>query len=161
MPQGFIDISVTGDKELQRLLDDLEKRDARRIVKAATKDGAKYLHQQVLRAIPVHSGVLLALMSRFAKTVVSIKKNRRGFFGYAIQTPPRSDFPADHPGVQKSSEYYPAHLEYGRKDGSVAPHPYIRNTTEEARQPVLAILAQSIRRRINALARKRTRRTAA
>lgn len=160
MPQGFIDISMTGDKQLQMMLDSLEKKDAKRITKQATRDGAKYLHQRVLLAVPVDTGLLLSLMSRIGKTIVSIKRTRRGFFGYAIQTPPRSDFPPNTKGITDKA-YYPAIIEYGKKDGTLAPHPYIRGTTEESRPAVLLVFAKSLRTRINKFVAKYAKRRAA
>ena len=153
MPQGFIDISLTGDKELQHALDLLEKKDAKRITRQATRAGAKHLHQQVLRAIPVKSGLLKALMSRLQQTVKAVPRNRRGWIGFRVETPPRSDFPENTQGIGGNA-YYPAHLEYGRKDGSVPPHPYIRDTTEEARSAVLSIFAKKMREGINRFAAK-------
>ena len=162
MPQGFIDISMTGDKHLQQMLDSLEKKDAKRITNQSLRVGTKYLHQRVLLAIPVDTGLLRSLMSRLQQTVRAIVRTSRrgGWIGYRVQTPPRADFPPNTPGIT-DKWYYPAIVEYGSKKRGTAPHPYIRDTTEEARPAVLLLVKRELKKRIDAFVAKFAKRRAA
>lgn len=157
MAQSFISIEMLGDKQLQAALDALAKKDAKRLTTQSLRVGTKHLHKMVLQAVPRDTGLLYSLMSRLQQTVKAIKRTRRGFFGFRVETPRRADFPPNTPGIT-DKWYYPAILEYGSKKRGTRPHPYLRDTTDEQRLVVLNIVKAELKKRLEEFVAKRMKR---
>lgn len=121
MAKGF-DISILGDRALQRKLNQLERKEARKIVSRALRNSAKRVRPEVANRAPVDTGTLRDAMSR-AKIRVQ-KSNVRGGVRLGIVMPSREDL-----GIAPDDKgYYPFSLEYGQENA--AARPYIRPTVD-------------------------------
>lgn len=99
----WLDLSVLGIPELDKRLDELEKKAAMKAVRPALRDGMKAILPFVLALVPRRTGAL-------ARTIkVRAAKRKKGRVGAVIVTGTRDQLgiPADSPW------YYPAHVELG------------------------------------------------
>lgn len=116
-----IDLSMTGDKELQAAFNQLQSVSLqKRIVTAGLRVAQQTVTLPHAKArAPV--GITARLRSTLRVMVEQFTKGRRrGRFGVVVSTGKRSqlDIPADAPG------FYPAHQEMGTVD--MAPAPFLR-----------------------------------
>ncbi len=146
-----VDISVLGDKELERKLKRLAGAAQRKVVRQALRANAKRTHQRILGKIqgdPIKSrtGRLLAA---WKATKPKAGKRSRSRLQVVVPLPDRSVL-----GLTDDQGYYPTALEYGRRDGSMPARPYIRPAVDEKRTEELRQIGRDIGRGIEREARK-------
>lgn len=127
----FINISFLGDKGLQRALNRIEHKVAKRIVRKALRAETKLAIMEVAKRTPVDEGNL--------KWAILNSKPRpsrgkfKGDFGTAFVWPTREEV-----GISPDDKgYYPMHLEFGYTHAggtAVAARPYVRPAFEETKQ---------------------------
>lgn len=124
----FVDISVLGDKALERKLRKLDERVQKKIVRKALRSGAKPVLADAKAYVPIDTGALESELK------ITASRARRGFFGVQVATPPRSIL-----GIGPDDKgYYPAILEYG--SDKMEPIPYLRPAFDNNRGRALAII---------------------
>ena len=131
-PMG-VDISVLGNKQLQKQLKLLAGNMQKKIVRQALRAAAKPVLAAAKAKCPVKSG-------RLEKSLkLRAMKRKRGQFGVRIKTGTKAELgiPAD------DKFYYPAHVELGH--GSVPAVPYMRSALEENRSSSLRIVALMVK----------------
>ncbi len=114
MATRLVDISVLGDKELQRALNKLEKNTNRRIVRAALKKQAQSVAVGAAMKTPVDTGRLRESIAVAAATGLG-----RGQFGVTVRTGTRKELKID----TKDDYYYPAAVEFGQNVHGSARNP--------------------------------------
>lgn len=129
MARKMLDISVVGDKQLQRALNTLSATVARKIVGPVCRATAKNIKPLIAAAAPRDTGKLQAAM---AKAKIRSASTRRNMIRIAVLMPTREELgiPQDTGGRRYS--YYPMVLEYGSVSRGIAPRRWIRNTTDRA-----------------------------
>lgn len=132
-----VDISMIGDKELERALGRLDEAMQWKIVKAALRNCAKRLVPKIAAVTPVHTGRLRAAMAIAKVRVVSSKKDATRL-GIAMPTREELAISEDAPG------YYPYAIEYGTNDGRIAPRRFIRNTVDANQEAEYAAIGGDI-----------------
>jgi len=123
MAQPLFDISMLGDKELEKKLGRLEDKVQTKIMRGAMRKTMTVIKKRVVAAVPVATGKLKAAMK--AQKIKSSKRSRKNKnIRISLPFPTRAELgiPAD------AKHYYPAAVEYGH--GSVPPHSYIRKPTD-------------------------------
>ena len=127
MAKPAVDITLLGDKRLERMFREIPDKAQRTVVRSALRRVAKKVHAETMSRVPVKTGKLKAALAAenkprlktFPKAVVYyLNLPRRDLLGIA----------PDYPW------YYPTHVEYGfvRQDGvTVPPHSYIRAAVDE------------------------------
>jgi HK97 gp10 family phage protein len=133
-------IVVTGIKEIDRKLKELEPKIQRKVLRQAMRSGMKHVFQEALMRVSVLTGLLKKNIKLRAM------KRKRNRVGLLVQV--KSD-----PGLVKTSKdgkryFYPASVEWGH--GSVPPHPFMRPAYDlkgpEARDTTLSeLLAGTMR----------------
>jgi len=151
-----VDISLVGDKRLERLLRILPATLQKKVVRQALRRASKPVlrHVRTLAASyhnPATPSQNCKLLSRGLK-VRSIKRTRR-YVGVKIVPPPR-----EYLGIPAGSRWYwPAHMELGFEHESgtpVAARSYLRKGTHEMRAKWLRLMQTEIRRGLFREARK-------
>lgn len=146
---GVVDISLIGDKELERKLRKLPPKVQKQVVRPALVKVAKRARDDITAAMPVDTGKLKSLGMK----VVPIKRSRSGGIGRLVQTPTKEEL-----GIPNDSKsYYPAHVELGHSikgGGKVADKPYIRGTMKTNRPKYLSFLRREIGRLLIKVAKK-------
>lgn len=109
-------IVVTGIKEIDRALKELEPKIQRKVLRQAMRSGMKLVLQDALMRVPVLTGLL---KKNIKLRAMKRKRNRQG-----LQVQVRSD-----EGLVKVSKagtryFIPAAVEFGH--GTVPPHPFMR-----------------------------------
>ena len=100
-----IDISMFGDKELQRKLNRLAGTKGKTIVNRAMRASAKRLRPLVAAAVPVDEGTLKAAMDKAKIRALT----RKSSTGVGIALPTREEL-----GISPDDKYYyPVLIEYG------------------------------------------------
>ena len=133
-----IDIRLTGDKELERKLHNLEEKTEKKIVRGAIRKAAVQAKNQIVQNIVgaglVDSGVMLA-----AYKAAKIKSaGKPGLIRYGPENPPREAL-----GIHAQDPYYyPYAVEFGH--GNVRPHPFIRPAIDNHKNQIRAAIAQDI-----------------
>lgn len=118
--QNFIDVTLLGDKELQRKLNHLARNVQRKVVRISMKKaGNEILRPAIVAAVPVKTGALKAAMAKEQFKVLSGRRT-----GVKLAMPPRDRLAMD----PNDKYYYPTHVEYGH--GNVPPHSYIRKPVD-------------------------------
>lgn len=133
----FVDISMLGDKALQRALKRLPIVVERKIVRQAIRKGAKILQAAATANIPRVTGRHTDLLRDVGIKIKAIKRSR-GRFGVLIMSPTREelDIPAD------DKYYWPAVIEFGSPTSPA--YAYERRAKEEKQGEVLALAARVI-----------------
>lgn len=125
MASNFIDISVFGDKALQRRLQRVATTTQRKIVRQALRASAKRIKPYVLQNIQSKLGQRTgAYYKAWKRAKIRSGATRRGMIRLGIAMPTREEF-----GIAPGDKYfYPAALEYGQKRGNrhVPARPHIR-----------------------------------
>jgi len=111
---GGVDISLIGDKELQRKFKTLVGKVQKKIARKAIRAGAKIVLADAKNRAPVLSGKLKKSLK-----VKAIKRSR-STIGVLVQTGTREKLNIP----EGSKYYYPAAVEYGH--GGVAAKPFLR-----------------------------------
>jgi len=141
---SYIDISLIGDKELQRKLNKLARDVQIRLLGSAMKNtGNKILRAPIAAAVPVKSGRLKAAMGKQKFKIFRGKTS-----GARLEMPPRAALGID----PQDKYYYPVHVEYGH--GNVPPHSFLRKPVDENAARWRAAVGAELGRKIEAEARK-------
>lgn len=137
-----IDITMLGDKALQRRLNRLELKTGRKIVRRALRDAAK-IHASAAKAeAPVDTGATKAGIRVRAVTGL-----RRGNFGVMSRTGTREEM-----GIPSDSKwYYPAIVEYGTP--TTPANPFMRRAFEQNRQRMIDSIRRDLWSGIRSLSR--------
>jgi HK97 gp10 family phage protein len=109
-------IVVTGVKEIDRALKELEPKIQRKVLRQAMRSGMKLVYQEAVQRVPILSGLL--------KKNVKLRAMKRSRNRQGLLVQIKSD-----PGFYKTSKagnvaWYPAAVEFGH--GTVPPHPFMR-----------------------------------
>ena len=132
MPDGF-DISLLGDKELQRKLTRLVPAVQRKVLKKALRKAGKVVLAAARAAAPVRTGNL----RRFLR--LGDMKSRRDRVGVEVRTGTRDEL-----GIPQGSRfYYPAHIELGTR--KLPARPYLRPALKGKETEALAIISSELR----------------
>ncbi len=131
---SFINISLLGDKALQRKLDALPNKLAKKVMRQALREGAR----PVLASAKANAPVLTGRMKKSLK--LRAMKARRGNFGVVIMTGTREQLGID----PKDKSYYPFAVEFGFKRHNVPAHPFIRPALDDNREKSTRIIARLI-----------------
>lgn len=132
----MIDISMLGDKKLQRQLSKLPARVEKRIVRKALRAAARPVLRAAKQKCPVDTGALKKGLK------IRARKRSRKSFGVDVSTPTREKL-----GIASDSKwYYPALVEYGyvRKGITYAARSFLRSAKDATRSAALAILKREI-----------------
>ncbi len=152
------DISMLGDKDLERMFRKLPAAMQDKALRPAVKAGAELARKEAIRRVPVDTGRLKAAMSAMR---IRTRLNK-GILVAGLPFPDRSDL-----GISPSDEnFWPAAVEYGHagpggaaRTGSgkrasgrrtkgvtkaVAPRPFLRPAIDENRERILRIIGASL-----------------
>lgn len=144
----IIDITMVGDKALQRKLNRMVDKVQKKIVTKGLRAGGRPVLVAAQAKVPVDEGKLKESLKLRAR------RARRGEFGMQVITGTRAELgiPADAPG------YYPMAIEYGfthaRSGEPIPARSFIRAATDEQRGTALGIIGRVIGREIEMEARK-------
>lgn len=132
---GF-DISVLGDRELQKKFGKLEKSVQGKMLTSAMREAMKPVLASARAAAPRHTGNLARKIK-----LSSVRLRGKGK-GIAVRTPTRAQL-----GIAKDAKgYYPAHQEYGTRKNRA--QPYMRPALESNRSRVLEALRSGLWKRL-------------
>lgn len=151
MPRGVIDITVLGDREIERALTRLPEREAPKIVRRAFRDSAKRLRPKIAAATPVDTGRLKRGM---AAAKVRSAARKRGEIKVGVVMPTREELGIP-PGA---TAYYPYVLEYGSATLGRPPLRFVRGTVDANRESEWRQIGRDIGRHMEAYWRKATKR---
>jgi hypothetical protein len=140
MPKPFMDISIFGDKELERSLSSLPDKVQRSVVRRELKESGKRIHRVIIQKLsghPIAPRTGRLLMAFAGQEVTADPDRKRGQIRYGIKLPEREvlGIPAHVKGTK--SHYYPVALEYGYttklrgKTFNVPPKSYLRSSVDE------------------------------
>ena len=149
MPRAF-DISVLGQRELERRLRSLDYKMQGKAVRPALRNSAKRAKERIVHnlnndRVQRQTGTLINAFA--AQKPVSA--NRRGQVRVGVPLPDRSSL-----GKKAEPGYYPTAVEYGHVSnlgGRVPAYPYIRPAIDEHRDAEFAAIAKDIRAGIDRL----------
>jgi HK97 gp10 family phage protein len=161
MPVGAVDISLLGDRKLERMLKRLQPNVQKKVVRKATREGAKTIAAEAKRNAPVQFGGAMRnkQTGRFETSqyqpggqVGKPGELRRGIkvraipglgnIGHYARTGTREEM-----GISESSKwYYPAHVEFGHTSrGTTVPaNPFLRNAADSKASSVLGRMHRRI-----------------
>lgn len=138
---GMVDISVFGNKELEKALHKLPTAVQRKLTKESLKRGADIVLQAAKTRVHRLTGLL-------ANTIfVKKMKSHGGTFGWVVMTPTREMLAGTK--AQTAKGYYPQHLEYGSKHQP--PYPYMRPAADENLERVLAEIEAGLAAELEAM----------
>lgn len=140
MSDRFIDISITGDKELQKKLARLDFALQRTIVRQSARLAMKPVKDRAQSLVPVDSGQL-------KQSIKVMSKTRRGISRISVVTGTRPELGID----PDQKGYYPAALEFGYKalNGRfIAPKSFLRKALSDLQESVKNDLGQKINAKI-------------
>ncbi len=141
MAKDGIDISLLGDKQLQKALNALPVKVEKKIVRQAFVKGARPILKSI-RALVPGSGEKHAMLRRGIKSRAG-KRTRRASISRFILLPTRAFL-----GIPASAEHYwPAAVEYGHvaRDGSfVAPRSFVRSGYDAKESEAFGIVKREI-----------------
>lgn len=155
MAQPVVDISMVGDKEVERMFAQLPDASQKKVVRPAFRKSAKRTKARIVTNLSGHpvtpqSGKLLAAMKRVK---IRAMKRSRARVGVVVPLPTREEV-----GISpEDKHYYPAAVEYGH---SRAPAKrFIRNAVNDHEADELRMIGtdigKGIEREARRLARKR------
>lgn len=141
----LIDISMLGDKKLQRDLNRLGVKIGKKILRQAMRAEQKTTASLIKQKAPVDTGA-----HRDHIRVAAAKGQRRGYFGITIRTGTREEL-----GIPQSDRgYYPIVLERGgkKKTGQVIlARPHMGPAFDSRREAASRNVAEFIRRAVDAI----------
>ncbi len=105
-----IEFQLTGAKELDALLKSVPKKEAMKGIRKGTRAGAKLMLAKARALAPVRTGLM-----RQKLTVRAAKRKRPKALGAKVQGGKRAAMKIP----ENSKWYYPAIVEFGRKDGKL------------------------------------------
>lgn len=129
----FADISLIGDKELEKMFRELPLVVEKRVIRKAQTKAMRVIQRSVLSRVPVLTGTLKrGIKSR------ALKSRRRGIIGRVLSLPDRASL-----GVGANTKvFYPAAVEYGRE--GVPAIPFLRGGFDAAEEEAFNILKREI-----------------
>lgn len=139
-----VDISMIGDKDLERKLQRLDIQLQRSIVRTSMRQAMRQVRDEARNLVDVNTG-------RLRKSIKQKQRTRRGVTRSQIVTGTRGEL-----GIPASARgYYPAALEYGYKRAGrhIAPRSFMRRALYNKKSRVLAEMAAHIRRKIDGVVR--------
>lgn len=150
MSDGMV-LKLEGFREFDAKLRRLAPKVAKKIVRQATRAGAKNTLRRVkANAKSMVGGVMGDLIARNAKVFV-FKHQRRGSWGVQIGMDPREKRFIYISQSGKRS-YIPSAIEYGH--GNARPIPYIRKAWDETRKQDVAIMGRELKKGIEREAKR-------
>lgn len=130
----FVDISMVGDKELERMFRDLPVKLQTKVVRQANTKAIRPILRSVKARVPVLTGVL----KRGLKSRAMKRKRRNSPIGRFLLLPLRADL-----GIKADDPYYyPAAVEYGHDN--VAAVRFLRDGFDAAEEEAFGILKKEI-----------------
>jgi len=129
-------IILTGDKELQRLLESLPTKVANKLARTALRKAGKMVLESARAKVPEDSGALKKGLK------VKALKRSRNRMGVVVEHPDRLTLAKLQPTAEKAREvysgsgYYPAAVEYGAPHAPAQPH--LRPALEDKKSEVIA-----------------------
>ena len=132
--QVHVDISVFGDKQLQRALKALPINVEKKVVRQALRKAAKPVLDTAKSLVPVKTGALKKSLKLRA-----LRKQKRGQFGVQVMTGTREQLgiAADDP------YYYPMAVEVGTAKAPA--HPFMRPALDQNREATYRLVAELVR----------------
>jgi HK97 gp10 family phage protein len=137
MPKAFIDITMLGDKELEKALAAIDEKMQKKLMQNALREGAKIIAEEAKARVSKDSGALAKSIR-----VRTLQQKKRGALGVQVETGTRQKLgiPAEQYG------YYPAALEYGwrmkRTGRHVAAKPYMRPALDSKRGQAFRVIGR-------------------
>lgn len=139
---GFVNIKLTGDKELQKNLKKLTFALQKKITRKALRAAAKPVLAAAKAAVPTVTGKRTQIIKRKLK-IKALKRSRRSI-GVQIVTPTVEELGLNE---SESSNYnYIVAIELGTSDTPA--NPFLRNSLETHRASSTAIAASEIKKGI-------------
>jgi HK97 gp10 family phage protein len=137
MPKAFIDITMLGDKELEKALAAIDEKMQKKLMQNALREGAKIIAEEAKVRAPKRTGML----KRSIK-VRALHQKKRGTLGVQVQTGTRREL-----GISEQAYgYYPAALEYGwrmKRSGEHVPaKPYMRPALDTKRGQAFRVIGR-------------------
>jgi len=129
-----IDISIFGDKKLEKQFKKLDLKLQKKTIKKALRDSAKIVKNTAKARVGVRSGKLKKSLK-----VRTEKGLKRGQFGIVVVTGTREELNID----ADDKYYYPAAVEFGTKN--LPAKPYLRPAIDENRDLIFDLIASRIR----------------
>ena len=134
MAMPYIDISLLGDKALQRKLNRLPQKIQKKVMRQALREGARPILAAAKTNAPVDTGRMKASLK------LRSHKARRGNFGVEVRTGTRTEL-----GIPEgATSYYPYSVEFGH--GNVPAHPFMRPALDDNREVAEKLLKTKLRR---------------
>lgn len=122
--KGFMDISILGDKKLQRKLKRMDTQLQKKIVRKSMQDAMKPVKSAAKAYAPVDRGLL-------KRSIRTKSKSKRGTIRVSITTGTR-----DQLGIPATAKgYYPAAIEYGTRKQPAKP--YMRRALTNKKTTIL------------------------
>jgi HK97 gp10 family phage protein len=147
----ILSLTPTGFEAFDLKLKAMENKVAKKIVRQATKAGAKNTLKRVkANALSMVGGEMGTLIARSAKVFV-FKHQRRGSWGVQIGMDPREDR-FIHISQSGRRNYIPSAIEYGH--GNARPIPYIRRAWEETKREDVKIMGKKLKEGIEREAKR-------
>jgi HK97 gp10 family phage protein len=131
----LIDISILGDKKLQKKLNKLIDKDAKKIVVQSVRTGANIVKERAQSLAPqgktgrLKSGLRLRTSTRRNRLAVFIQTKKRSHFNIAAN----------------SKFFYPAIVEFGAPRSNIPANSYLRRAMEERRERALTVIRRNIK----------------
>lgn len=145
MPSGLVDISLVGDKALQRKLKSLDFALQKKILRKALRAGAKPVRDAARTNAPVREGKIKKSIK-----VRAMKRSRKGI-GVLVAVGTRQEL-----GISEEDFYnYAVGTELGTS--KAAAQPYLRPALDSKSSEALKIIAREIDAGIKSEARKGVR----
>jgi len=157
MPKGMVQISMLGDKALQKQLDQMEEKVAWKVVRSAMRKRGNRVYKKMLENISgnpirVRTGALLNAMRGLK---VTAGKRRKHWMQQYIPLPTRASLGIkEYVKSEKSTHgYYPSALEYGWE--GVPPKRWVRGAADHNKTAENALMAREIGKGIEREAAKK------
>ena len=133
-------MSITGDKQLKKLLKQLPEKVQRKVMSAAMRKAVKPIQSAAQAKAPVDTGTLALSMGSKVKTYAK-SKTTVGIIG------PKTGFSSESGGQRNVPAFYAHLVEKGHisSDGSrVPPHPFLEPAAKEQSGAALAAMQSKI-----------------
>lgn len=121
-------MKITGDKEVDKALANLDKKVAKKILRQSMKVALKPLKQEVENEIPVDSGL--------SKSLIKIRPGKRSRSGQSMLVDIKGD----------GETFYTQYVEYGTSKQK--PNPFMRRAFDKEAKNTRAIAIDEIKKRI-------------
>jgi len=136
-----VDISLLGDKRLQRKLERLVVAAQKRVIRSALRKGGHILRDEAKALCPVRTGALRKSIK------VRAIKGKRATIGVVVASGTREEL-----GLKAADYYYPAAVEFGT--GNAPAHSFLRAARDAKRDEVIEVIKREIGEGITREARR-------